>query len=549
MRPIRLQSVRRVARLLSAAALAIVAPSAFGQEAVTAVPRRFAEAGVPGREGFLLLRNADTLAVERFARSPELLTGDVVELGGADHRESYVATLRPDAQVSFFRLDVRPANSAHDTPPIQRSSLTFGSSPALEEMRGGGRTSRRQVPAGPGALPYLRLSLALLEQASLRAIAVGGGRVELPLIDGDGGRSFTAIVERARPDSVRIGFDGIELVAETDSSGHFLRGEIPARRVRFERVDPVGVRALAHPGYAAPAGAPYSAEEVSVRTGRGHLLAGTLTRPAGAGPFPAVVLVSGSGPQDRDATYLGTYRPFRQLADALSREGIAVLRLDDRGVGGSTGRFSVATSADFADDLRSALAFLRRRTDVDGGRLALLGESEGGLVASMVAAEEEDLRGLVMMGTPSRSGRDLTAAQVRYRLERQGLRSPGERDSIIGAVVARSDSLSRYIPWLRFILDYDPLQTAARVRVPSLILQGGTDRQVSPNQAEELAIAMRASGNRDITVRVFPYLNHLFLNDADGDPDGYPDLPSKALPPEVLSEVAEWLRSHLATAA
>jgi alpha-beta hydrolase superfamily lysophospholipase len=543
MRPVR-------SRLLPLAALAVVAAApgpAAAQDAVTAVPRRFAEAGFPGREGFLLLRNADTLAVERFARSDELLTGDVVELGGADHRESYVATLRPDAQVSFFRMDVRPANSAHDTPPIQRSSLTFGSAPALEEMRGGRRTDRRAVPAGPGALPYLRLSLALLEQTSLRAIALGGERVELPLIDGDGGRSFTAVVERTRADSVRIGFDGIELVAETDSAGHFLRGEIPARRVRFERVDPVGVRALAHPGYAAPEGAPYSAEEVSVRTRRGHLLAGTLTRPAAAGPHPAVVLVSGSGPQDRDATWLGTYRPFRQLADALTREGIAVLRLDDRGVGGSTGRFSVATSADFADDLRAAIAFLRARPDVDEGRLALLGESEGGLVASMVAAEEGGLRGLVLMGTPSRSGRDLTAAQVRYRLERQGMRSPQERDSIIGAVVARSDSLSRFIPWLRFILDYDPLETASRVTVPSLILQGGTDRQVSPNQAQELAIAMRASGNRDVTVRVFPYLNHLFLNDADGDPDGYPDLPSKALPPEVLSEVAGWLRTHLAS--
>ena len=323
----------RAIPVLLAALATLAAPrpaqAASLQEAVTVVPRRFAEAGVPGREGFLLLRNADTLAVERFARTDELLTGEVVELGGDDHRESYVATLRPDGQVSFFRLDVRPVNSAHDTPPIQRSTLTFGTAPALEEMRGGRRTERRSVDAGPGALPYLRLSLALIEQAALRAIVVGEERVELPLVDGDGGRSLNAVVERTRADSVRVRFDGIELVAETDSTGHFLRGEIPARRVRFERVDPVGVRALARPGYGAPEGASYSAEEVSVRTRRGHLLAGTLTLPAGAGPFPAVVLVSGSGPQDRDATYLGTYRPFRQLADALTREGIAVLRLDD----------------------------------------------------------------------------------------------------------------------------------------------------------------------------------------------------------------------------
>jgi hypothetical protein len=258
-------------------------------------------------------------------------------------------------------------------------------------------------------------------------------------------------------------------------------------------------------------------------------------------------MVTGSGPQERDGTYLGSYRPFRQIADALSRHGVAVLRLDDRGVGKSTGRFTLANSADFADDVRAALLYLRQRPEVDPARLGLVGESEGGLIASMVAATDPDLRALVLMGTPSRTGRNLIDSQVRYRLEHDGAVPEAKRDSVAAEIEAKNERLARVLPWLRFILDYDPIPTATKVSTPVLILHGETDRQVAPNQAEELAVALRAGGNRDVSIRIFPHLNHLFLPDDDGDPEKYAGLSSKSLPPSVLAEISIWTVRHFAT--
>jgi dipeptidyl aminopeptidase/acylaminoacyl peptidase len=343
---------------------------------------------------------------------------------------------------------------------------------------------------------------------------------------------------------MEIRFRGTALKAHVDEKGRILDARVPSRDLRVERVETPEVETLGAPDYSPPPGAPYFAEDVTIYA-TPFALAGTLTLPKDRPrPIPAVVLVSGSGPQERDGTYLGTYRPFRQIADALSRQGIAVLRLDDRGVGRSTGSFTRATSADFAQDVRAALAYLRERMDIDGTRLGLVGESEGGLIASMVAATDPELKALVLMGTPSRTGRDLIAQQVRYRLEHDNVPLE-ERDSIAAAIETQNDRWARVLPWLRFILDYDPIPTAVRVSTPVLILHGETDRQVGVNQAEELAVAFRGGGNQDVTVRVFPNLNHLFLEDPDGDPERYALLGSKSVPVDVLSEISEWLSDHL----
>jgi hypothetical protein len=369
------------------------------------------------------------------------------------------------------------------------------------------------------------------------------------LFDVNAGRTFTAAVTRVGRDSIVVKLDTSEVRLQVDAAGHILGGSYPGRGFVLQRAR-TGEQPLDAHDYSAPPDAPYTAEDVRVQASPTHSLAGTLTLPTDqAAPHPAVVVVTGSGPQERDGTYLGSYRPFRQIADALSRHGIAVLRLDDRGVGQSTGRFTLANSADFADDVRAALAFLRERPDIDASRLGLLGESEGGLVASMVAATDPTLRALVLLGTPSRKGRDLIDSQVRYQLEHDVTVEPAQRDSIAAAIEAKNERLAQVLPWLRFILDYDPIPTATRVPTPVLILQGGTDRQVSANQAHELGVAFRAGGNRDVTVRVFPHLNHLFLEDEDGDPEKYAALSSKVLLPTVLGEITTWVGRHLSTLA
>src|SRR4030095_6814814 len=146
------------------------------------------------------------------------------------------------------------------------------------------------------------------------------------------------------------------------------------------------------PDYSAPADAPYLAEEVVVKTPAGHTLAGTLTLPKSASranPVSAIVTVTGSGPQERDENIgLQGFRPFRQIADSLARRGIAVLRMDDRGTGASGGAFKGSTSADFAEDVRAGLAYLRTRPEIRADRLGVLGHSEGAIIAPMVADKE-----------------------------------------------------------------------------------------------------------------------------------------------------------------
>lgn len=524
----------------------LVAVLALGGAAVrSGVAGLHKSAQTPSGEAFVLTAGADTVAIESFARTGDRLEGELLDLGSTSRRESYVAILSTDSLVARFELAVRPANSALDTPPIRRAAVVFRPQGARADPRASRGEPTRRLVASPGSLPYLDLSTALLELATRRARALGRDRLELPLIDANDGRTVTATLTRAGDDSLTVRIRKHELRLRVDAEGRILGGSIPARGLVIQRSATHG-QALDVADYSAPPGAPYTAEDVRIRASATHSLAGTLTLPSDRpGPYPAVVVVTGSGPQERDGTYLGNYRPFRQIADALSRHGIAVLRLDDRGVGQSTGRFTLANSADFADDARAALLFMRQRPDIDGDRLGLLGESEGGLVASMVAATDPALRALVLMGTPSRTGRNLIDSQVRYRLEHDGSVPEAKRDSVVAEIEARNERLAKVLPWLRFILDYDPIPTATRVSTPVLILQGDNDRQVTANQAAELAVAFRAGGNRDVAIRVFPHLNHLFLEDEDGDPEKYSSLTSKSLPPSLLGEITSWTAGHL----
>ncbi|MHB1327742.1 MAG: alpha/beta hydrolase family protein, partial [Gemmatimonadales bacterium] len=196
--------------------------------------------------------------------------------------------------------------------------------------------------------------------------------------------------------------------------------------------------------YSAPANAPYRAIQVVIQTPMGHTLSGTLTLPKTASrtsPVPAIVTISGTGPQDRDE-YLGfgDYRPFRQFADSLGRRGIAVLRMDDRGVGASGGTFNGATPVDFVKDIRAGLAYLRTRDEIDATRLGLLGHSEGAIDAPMVAIEEPSLKALVLLAGQARKLGGAAKFQLENMVRRDTTLSPDEREKRLAGVPALMDS-------------------------------------------------------------------------------------------------------------
>jgi hypothetical protein len=334
---------------------------------------------------------------------------------------------------------------------------------------------------------------------------------------------------------------------------------------------------------------PYDTAEVRVpNPAAGIELAGTLTVPEGAGPFPGAVLISGSGPQDRDEFIMG-HRPFLVLADHLTRRGIAVLRLDDRGVGESEGDFAAATTRDFASDVAAAARWLRARDEVDADAVGLIGHSEGGLVAPIVANESDDVAWIVLLAGPGVPGDSLIRLQMTRILEAGGAdaehvarqvadqaelqravkeaEDPDEAARRIGQVMRRSvadmspaeraqaglgdpamvDSLvartTRQLlsPWYRYFLRYDPRPALRRLNVPTLALLGGLDLQVP---AEENAHALRQALERSEAptseVRILEGLNHLFQHADTGAPDEYARI-EETFAPEAMEVVSRWV--------
>ena len=302
--------------------------------------------------------------------------------------------------------------------------------------------------------------------------------------------------------------------------------------------------------YSAPPNAPYSVEQVSVKTTAGHTLAGTLTLPKGAGrtrPTGAIVTITGSGPQDRDE-YLGLpgFRPMRQIADALARRGIASLRMDDRGTGASGGSFKGATSADFAEDVRAGLAYLRTRPEIRADQLGVLGHSEGAVIAPMVAEREPALRAIVLLAGVAEPARSALHFQMKNGYEHDKTLTPEERDSLIAAIPTKIDEMMAADPWMKFFLTYDPAATMRRVKTPVLILTGSRDQQAAPSQVALQGAAFKEGGNTNVTARVLPDLNHLFVHDTDGFPKNYAKLPPPIMmEAKAVETITDWLAQRL----
>jgi pimeloyl-ACP methyl ester carboxylesterase len=318
---------------------------------------------------------------------------------------------------------------------------------------------------------------------------------------------------------------------------------------------------------------PYRAFEVGFDnpTGGNHL-AGTLTVPPGPGPFPTALLITGSGQQDRDETIAG-HKPFLILADYLTRRGIAVLRLDDRGAGGSTGDFAKATTLDFASDTEAALAFLRTRPEVDARRIGLIGHSEGGIVAAMVAARNPSVAWSVLMAGPGLPGDKTILLQQRrlaaaagappaqlekyialwQRIIAAAARAPDEAAAraAIKAILLeagwpsdRADPIAKTVgsDWYRKLLELDPQPSLRRIRAPVLALVGTLDLQVpAPENVPALKAAL--AGNRDATVVALPGLNHLFQTARTGAMTEYIEI-EETIAPAALKAIGDWIAAH-----
>lgn len=350
-----------------------------------------------------------------------------------------------------------------------------------------------------------------------------------------------------------IVFEGVLNKERTELTGKFTQGgqQFPLTFTRSEQAAVIPPPTpKPKPDYSAPADAPYIAEEVLVKTTAGYTLAGTLTLPRGASrtkPVSAIVTITGSGPQDRDENIgLPGFRPFRQLADALARRGIAVLRMDDRGTGASGGTFKGSTSADFAEDVRAGLAYLRTRPEIRADRLGVLGHSEGAIIAPMVAEKEPTLRAIVLLAGIAQPGRSALYFQMKNQIEHNTKLTPEMRDAQIAEIPKKIDALIAADPWMRFFLTYDPAATMRRVKTPVLILTGSRDQQAVPEQVALMEAAFKEGGNKDVTARVLPDVNHLFVQDTDGFPGNYSKLPPPIMMrTDAVEIIVDWLARRL----
>ncbi len=332
---------------------------------------------------------------------------------------------------------------------------------------------------------------------------------------------------------------------------------------------------------------PYDEQEVSYRNEKDNIkISGTLTLPRGGGPYPAVLLITGSGAQDRNETIAG-HRPFLVLADHLTRNGIAVLRVDDRGIGGTELGSLSATSENYAEDVLAGVNFLKQRKEIDPKMIGLIGHSEGGMIAPMAAARSNDVAFIVLLAGPGQIGEDIIYTQTELIHKAQGTppdtlahiialsrrinaivkaETDGKRieQRITDEIAAYAGTLNDvqkkqfepaaaavkgFIPmyrtaWYRYFITFDPRPVLKNVKVPVLALNGEHDLQVAWKQNLDLiAASLKAGGNGDVTIKPFPNLNHLFQTSKTGLLSEYNQI-EETMSPEVLKTVSDWILSR-----
>ncbi|MBP2831179.1 alpha/beta fold hydrolase [Aquimarina sp. U1-2] len=333
---------------------------------------------------------------------------------------------------------------------------------------------------------------------------------------------------------------------------------------------------------------PYQNEEVSFTNKNGDTLYGTLAIPSkNDNMFPAVLLITGSGPQNRNAELFG-HKPFLVISDYLVRQGIAVLRFDERGVGASQGNFGKATTQDFADDLVSAFAYLSERNEINATQIGLVGHSEGGLVASMMASKNNTIHFVVLLATPGIRGDRVLASQTQKILEKSNI-AKANIDTILGInrttydlILKNEDpellkdklrqhltgsisqlnvlnpkpehlSTPQYIqmmveqlasPWFTFFVKFDPKLCLQAIKCPVLVLQGENDTQVLPdNNLHAIETAFKKGNNKRVEIVRLQRLNHLFQQSQTGLPNEY-GMIQETFSPKALQVLGEWIRKQ-----
>ena len=331
---------------------------------------------------------------------------------------------------------------------------------------------------------------------------------------------------------------------------------------------------------------PYDTEDVTFDSKPDVKLAGTLTLPRNrAGRVPTVLLIAGSGPMNRNESVLN-HQLFLVLADYLTRRGFGVLRYDKRGIGKSTGSFATATSLDFAEDAEAGIAYLKNRKEVDRSKIGLIGHSEGGLIAPLIAGRNKDVAFIVMMAGPgmigeqilSRQGalitkanggteeavaterrtqermfavakeeKDPAAAKLRMRALMDTLWSgltDAERTALKSKDLIYAQGTAILSPWMRFFLTYDPVPALQKVTCPVLALDGSKDLQVpAMEDLSAIAAALKAGGNTDYTTTELPNLNHLFQTCTTGSPNEYNNI-EETMAPIALKTMGDWIAAH-----
>jgi pimeloyl-ACP methyl ester carboxylesterase len=451
---------------------------------------------------------------------------------------------------------------------------TFANGQASSEVVQAGAPTRKVDTVAPDTIVLPNLFFASYEALALRLASIPDGSTfkayiapQAEIVVKQTARSTQQVETAKRVIQVRaygLTFQNpgspLDAIVWTDEVGRLLKFEVVAQSLIFVREDlaSVATRALVMS----------RAGDSSVRiSGNGFNLTGTLSQPSGTPPadskgrWPAVVLLAGSGPTDRDEIVSGI-PIFGLLATPLADAGMYVLRYDKRGVGQSGGRGEAATLDDYAEDAAAVVEFLRRRKDVDPKRIVLVGHSEGALVALLAASRDEDLAGLVLMAAPSGTGGELVLEQQQYLLAKTAL-SDAEKAARIdlqkriqAAVLGQGtwddipEPLKRQAdtPWFASFLRFSPAAVMPKVKQPILVLQGDLDRQVPVYHADRLgalAAARKKVPATAVQVTKVPGVNHLLVQAITGELDEYARLTGKGLDPRVAQSIVEWLKKTL----
>lgn len=436
---------------------------------------------------------------------------------------------------------------------------------------------------------------ALIQKLDIAILELANGKALLDSVSQKASGFVGQVVREGNKVTFTFPALNAEFRGEADEAGHTLIGKwkqgfasLNLALTQRERID---AKPLRRPQTPQPP-FPYQVRNVEFENSSAKIrLSGTLTlppKPSGkenfsSPPIPAVVLISGSGPQDRDET-IAEHRPFAVLADHLTRAGLAVLRFDDRGVGQSQGDFSKATSVDFASDVLAAVDFLRQQPEIDRDHIALCGHSEGGIIAPLAAVQDANIAGIVLLAGTGVNGEQILVSQNRLiltaantpepELTRQlevqqamiavATQSPipsadefklqvaarlethlGELDATARSQLIDAAAAQLLSPWFQTFLKHEPQEVLSRVRCPVLALCGEKDLQVDPSlNLPAIEAALTKGGNQDFTVKLLPGLNHLFQTCTSGAVSEYGEI-EETIAPQVLEIVTAWLQEHL----